>query len=116
MTCRPALLRVGLLALPSASAGLSMPVTWLSAQGLAAPATDWPSYGFDPAETRFSPLAQITPANAPRLGRAWRTPIGAGAGPQEGAQYVAMLTPGPPTVQTFKLDGEPVVFPEVTAP
>ena len=41
----------------------------------AAPATtraiDWPSYGFDPAGTRFSPAAQITPANAHSLTLAW---------------------------------------------
>ena len=32
---------------------------------------DWPSYGFDPAGTRFSPAHQITPANAHSLTLAW---------------------------------------------
>jgi quinoprotein glucose dehydrogenase len=34
-------------------------------------AIDWPSYGFDPAGSRFSPAAQITPANAHSLTLAW---------------------------------------------
>ncbi|HXF23639.1 MAG TPA: PQQ-binding-like beta-propeller repeat protein, partial [Gemmatimonadaceae bacterium] len=32
---------------------------------------DWPSYGYDPAGTRFSPASQITPANAHSLTLAW---------------------------------------------
>ena len=34
-------------------------------------AIDWPSYGYDPGGTRFSPAAQITPANAHSLALAW---------------------------------------------
>ncbi|HSU96167.1 MAG TPA: hypothetical protein VLI40_03005, partial [Gemmatimonadaceae bacterium] len=34
-------------------------------------AIDWPSYGYDPAGTRFSPASQITPANAHSLTLAW---------------------------------------------
>jgi quinoprotein glucose dehydrogenase len=38
----------------------------------AAPAAgDWPTYGHDPGGTRFSPLTQITPANAAQLQPAW---------------------------------------------
>ncbi len=33
--------------------------------------TDWPTYGHDPGGQRFSPLTQITPANAGKLERAW---------------------------------------------
>jgi quinoprotein glucose dehydrogenase len=34
-------------------------------------AGDWPAYGRDPGGTRFSPLAQITPANVAQLQVAW---------------------------------------------
>ncbi|HWJ55797.1 MAG TPA: pyrroloquinoline quinone-dependent dehydrogenase [Vicinamibacterales bacterium] len=34
-------------------------------------ATEWPTYGHDPGANRFSPLTQITPANAPQLQQAW---------------------------------------------
>jgi quinoprotein glucose dehydrogenase len=37
----------------------------------AAPSTDWPAYGHDAGGGRFSPLAQITPANAGKLAVAW---------------------------------------------
>src|SRR5271166_1167889 len=33
--------------------------------------TDWPTYGKDPAGTRYSPLKQITPKNVGTLTRAW---------------------------------------------
>src|SRR5262245_8800390 len=32
---------------------------------------DWPTYGHDPGGMRFSPLTEITPANAARLETAW---------------------------------------------
>jgi quinoprotein glucose dehydrogenase len=37
----------------------------------AAPALGWEHWGGDPGGTRFSPLAQITPANVGNLLRAW---------------------------------------------
>ncbi len=37
----------------------------------AAPKTDWPAYGHDAGGGRFSPLTQITPANAGKLAVAW---------------------------------------------
>src|SRR5947209_3802168 len=37
----------------------------------AAGPTDWPAFGNDPGGTKFSPLAQITPANVTRLSVAW---------------------------------------------
>src|SRR5262245_8549108 len=38
----------------------------------AAPARgDWATYGHDPGGSRFSPLTQITPANAAKLEIAW---------------------------------------------
>ena len=39
--------------------------------GTASRSVDWPSYGYDPAGTRFSPASQITPANAHSLTLAW---------------------------------------------
>ncbi|HWG33245.1 MAG TPA: pyrroloquinoline quinone-dependent dehydrogenase [Gemmatimonadaceae bacterium] len=39
--------------------------------GTASRSIDWPSYGYDPAGTRFSPASQITPANAHSLTLAW---------------------------------------------
>jgi quinohemoprotein ethanol dehydrogenase len=56
----------------------------------AAPATDtdWPTYGLDAAETRFSPLTQIDATNAARLGRVWATVVGEGALPQEATPLV----------------------------
>ena len=38
---------------------------------LAATDTEWPTYGHDYGDTRFSPLAQITPANVATLRPAW---------------------------------------------
>src|SRR5436190_18985232 len=34
-------------------------------------ANEWPTYGHDPGGTRFSPVAQITPANVAQLQPAW---------------------------------------------
>ena len=46
---------------------------------------DWPSYGYDVAATRYSPLSQITPANVSKLALAWRhhmrPPAARGAAP-----------------------------------
>jgi quinohemoprotein ethanol dehydrogenase len=44
---------------------------------------EWLSYGVTPQETRYSPLAQITPANVKRLGLAWSYDVGLGGGNQE---------------------------------
>jgi len=41
-----------------------------------ADSTDWPSYGRDYTNQRFSPLSQITPTNAPQLKLAWRYKTG----------------------------------------
>jgi quinoprotein glucose dehydrogenase len=37
----------------------------------APPSTEWPTYGHDPGGMRFSPVAQITPANVGQLEAAW---------------------------------------------
>ena len=59
-------------------------------------ATEWPTYGHDANATRFSPLKEITPANAGNLEVAWvyrmrppapagGAPVGAPGGPPAGA-------------------------------
>ncbi len=44
--------------------------------GAMADSTDWPSYGRDYSNRRFSPLTQISPANATQLKLAWRYKTG----------------------------------------
>ncbi len=64
------LLAAGVLARRPAPA----PAGGISPSDMAAPLPadgDWPEYGRDKAGTRFSPLAQITPANADGLKEAW---------------------------------------------
>jgi glucose dehydrogenase len=36
-----------------------------------APNVEWATHGLDGGESRFSPLAQITPANVAQMGIAW---------------------------------------------
>src|SRR5687768_13187314 len=43
----------------------------VSAPAIAADRGDWPTYGHDKGGMRFSPLADITPANVSRLRPAW---------------------------------------------
>jgi quinoprotein glucose dehydrogenase len=43
----------------------------MASPGFAATASDWPTYGHDYGDSRYSPLAQITPANVARLKPAW---------------------------------------------
>ena len=46
-------------------------VTGASIQANAKTGKDWPSYGLDYAETRFSRLTQVSDANVKNLGLAW---------------------------------------------
>lgn len=58
-------LTLGLLA-------VCLPLTVSLAASQAAPSSnDWPAYGYDAGGGRFSPLTQITPANAGKLELAW---------------------------------------------
>src|ERR1700727_1381027 len=43
----------------------------LAPPALAFTDSEWPTYGHDYGDTRFSPLAQITPANVTALKPAW---------------------------------------------
>ena len=56
----------------------------VSLPGNSAAREEWPAYGHDFGDTRYSPLAQITPGNVARLKPAWtyhmRTPDRAGRG------------------------------------
>ncbi len=87
-----------------APAGLVIAATALSAWLGAAPADrrvddallrrasdsgeEWLTYGLNQAETRYSPLAQITAANVSRLGLAWSYEVGSGGGGQEATPLV----------------------------
>jgi quinohemoprotein ethanol dehydrogenase len=51
-------------------------LTALAAAPLAATPGDWPSPGGDAGKTHFSPLTQIDPGNAARLGLAWQADLG----------------------------------------
>jgi quinohemoprotein ethanol dehydrogenase len=49
---------------------------------------DWLTYGFTPAETRFSPLDQLNAGNIHRLGLAWSHDLKSGGGGQEATPLV----------------------------
>ncbi len=76
------------LCLGLAAGWRSMPVERVHAQGGAAD-VEWRSHGFDAAETRYSPAAEIDVSNASRLGVAWSAPIGDGGASQEATLIVA---------------------------
>lgn len=60
------------LALAVALAAVWAVATALSAADDSASSTDWPSFGNDPGNTRYSPLSQIDASNFARLEIAWR--------------------------------------------
>jgi PQQ-dependent dehydrogenase (methanol/ethanol family) len=49
---------------------------------------EWLSYGFNPQETRYSPLDQINTSNVSRLGLVWSYEVGPGGGGQEATPLV----------------------------
>jgi quinoprotein glucose dehydrogenase len=51
--------------------------------------TDWPTFGHDPAGTRYSTLKQIDTKNVTKLVRAWTYHMNAGAPPPPAAAPVA---------------------------
>jgi quinohemoprotein ethanol dehydrogenase len=51
--------------------------------------SDWPTYGLDSAETRYSPLRQIDATNVSRLVQAWSHDVGPGGGNQEATPLVS---------------------------
>ena len=54
-----------------ARAGLLASATLFAAAAAGAARGDWPLHGLDAAETRYSPLTTLTPANVARLAPAW---------------------------------------------
>jgi quinohemoprotein ethanol dehydrogenase len=60
----------------------------LGAQREAQPPADWPTYGLNLAETRFSPLADIDTTNVATLAPAWGFELGSGGGGQEATPLV----------------------------
>ena len=71
----------------------------LMAAGMAAaatPATDWPAYGGDTANTRYSPLNQINAGNVTRLAQAWAfdTSQGSSGGRSRAAQATPLVVNG----------------------
>src|SRR5437588_3590095 len=72
-----------------------------------APALEWPGYGGDAGNTRYSPAAQITPANVSSLRLAWTFHTGvAGTASFESTPVVAggRLFVTAPDDQVFALD------------
>jgi len=57
------------------------------------PGADWPAYGGSESARRYSPLAQITPANVGKLTRAWLIHTGDLPSPQAQGTYGAENTP-----------------------
>lgn len=79
----------------------------MAAAAQADPGGDWPMAAHDHANTRYSPLGQITPANARSLKLAFSFKLGPGRG-QEAAPIVAgatmfIATPFPNTVYALDL-------------
>jgi PQQ-dependent dehydrogenase (methanol/ethanol family) len=64
-------------------------ITFLWAVIAIAQDVDWTRYGRTPAETRYSPLAQIDAGNVARLRLAWSYQAGRGGGIQEATPLVA---------------------------
>ena len=62
---------------------------------------DWPTYGIDYAETRYSPLTLINAANAGRLIPGWSTEIGGGGGARGAA---APASPPAPELLAYTLE------------
>jgi len=81
-TLLPALL--SLLAVPSIHAQSGRRIDDAALKNAARNPEEWTTYGFTPAETRYSPLSQINASNVARLGLAWSYDLGKGGGNQEG--------------------------------
>lgn len=70
---------VGAVALAALSFGPCAPQAWAAGKaGNAGRAGEWRTVGGDSANTRFSPLTQITPANVGTLGGVWKIKLRSG--------------------------------------
>src|SRR5438477_372189 len=76
----------------------------LSGMAVAVDGGEWPAFGGEAANARYSPLAQITTANVMRLGGAWMSPK---SEPAASTRALAVVRDGmifvslPPAVQAF---------------
>ncbi len=80
---------VSALSISTLAGQLPRPVTDARLHDSGRSGDDWLTHGLTQAETRFSPLTQITPANIARLAPAWSYDIGDGGGGQEATPLVA---------------------------
>lgn len=79
---------VGLRSLPETSGGTAPLAALAQAEG-----TDWTAYGQNPGGSRFSPAAQLTPANVGGLELAWSYRTGDGVRPGEKVSPAFQATP-----------------------
>ena len=68
-------------------------VAGLDTQNVGIAVGDWPSYGRTPGGNRYSPLAQITPANAAQLTKAWTYNTGDIRSPDDSGETTYEVTP-----------------------
>ena len=82
-------------------------VMFFSIPAVAAPGDDWPTYGHDKGGQRFSPLADVTPANVSKLAVAWTYHMKPAAEPvaaPDAAQRAAEAV-GPPNRRRSRFAG-----------
>ena len=77
------LMAIAMAAPPGARAQTPRPVDDARLRNTAKQSSEWLTYGFTPAETRYSPAQQINASNVARLGLAWSYDVGRGGGGQE---------------------------------
>ena len=77
------LMAIAIAARPGARAQTPRPVDDARLRNTAKQSSEWLTYGFTPAETRYSPAQQINASNVARLGLAWSYDVGRGGGGQE---------------------------------
>lgn len=77
------LMAIAIASPPGARAQTPRPVDDARLRNAAKQSNEWLTYGFTPAETRYSPAQQINAANVARLGLAWSYDVGHGGGGQE---------------------------------
>lgn len=75
---------------------LSLGFGLISSVGFASAQTDWPTYGYDPAGTRYSPIQQINHNNVTQIQRVWTYHTGevpSASGPRGQRQTAFEATP-----------------------
>ena len=77
------LMAIAMAAPPGARAQTPPPVDDARLRNTAKQSSEWLTYGFTPAETRYSPAQLINASNVARLGLAWSYDVGRGGGGQE---------------------------------